>query len=163
MQKIIVSPTTKILQYSITIAVCGLLSFGLASLFGLFTDWEVLRAKAAGWSWRFYDTYSKNMFVWCNGTFIVGVICAGIGMLVILSHGGAFEMLAYGMMRFFSLFRKDPTKVKFKTFYDYHLYKSGEPKDSVAFLLIVGLLYIGLSILFMVLWNNAVTAYEAVN
>ena len=163
MQKLVESPKTKILQYTITFGVCALLSFGLACLLGLFTNWEVLKARASGWTWRFYDEYSKNMHVWCNATFIVGIFSFGFGMLFILSNGGAFEMLAYGMTRFFSLFKRDPSKVRFQTFYDYHTYRSGEPKRSFLFMVIIGLLFVGLSMMFMILWNNAVTAYEAAN
>ena len=161
MQKLVESPKTKILQYTITLGVCALLSFGLACWLGLFTNWEVLKAKAEGWSWRYYDDYSKNMFVWCNATFSVGILCFGFGLLFILSAGGAFEMLVYGIRRFISLFQRDPSKIRFKTFYDYHMYRSGEPKRSFLFMVIIGLLFVGLSMMFMILWNNAVTAYES--
>ena len=160
MQKRIESPKTKILQYVIAIAIGALVSFLVACLFGLFTDWQVLRDKSPGWSWRFYDTYTKNMFVLTNGIFVSGVLCFCFGMLCILSNGGAFDFIVYGIKRFISLFKKDPSDVRFKTYYDYKMYRDGTPKSSFLYMVLVGLLYVGVSMIFLLLWKNGIAPFE---
>ena len=92
------------------------------------------------------------MYILTNSTFVVGIVCAGFGLLVVASNGGAFEMFVYGMRRFFSLFQRDVNKVKFKTFYDYHVYRSSEPKRSFAYLLIVGGAFLALSGVFLAVY-----------
>ena len=141
---------TKILQYSITFSVCLVLSFLSAWIMGIFTPWETLQEKS---NWNFNSELTKNMFVLTNATFVVGVLCVAFGLLVVAANGGAFEMLTYGIRRFFSLFKRDPSAVKFKTFYDYHVYRSDEPKKSVLYFIIVGAFYIGISMLFLAIYN----------
>ena len=151
-------PLTSVLKYTITLAACVLISFVVACIMGLFTDWETLKNKLqypAG-DLGFINEYSKNMYVLTNATFVTGVLCFAFGVLFVLANGGAFEMLVYGISRFFSLFQKDPSKVKFKTFYDYHMYKSAEPKTSFLFMIIDGLIIVLLSGVFLILWYQSV-------
>ena len=86
-----------------------------------------------------------RLHILVDATFVSGVVMFGIGVLVVASNGGAFEMFVYGMRRFISWFQKDVNKVRFKTFYDYHVYRSGEPKHSFAYLLIVGGIFLAIS------------------
>ena len=62
-------------------------------------------------------------------------------------------MLAYGVMQFFNLFRKDPTNRKYKTFYDY---KKAQEDKKIEFwyLIIVGAILIGISLIFLAIYNN---------
>ena len=78
----------------------------------------------------------------------------GIGVLVVASNGGAFEMFVYGMRRFISWFQKDVNKVRFKTFYDYHVYHSEKPKPEFLFLILVGLFYVGVSLILVAFYMN---------
>ena len=141
-----------ILEYLITFGACLTVSFILAVIFGLFRDWESI--KAAGSTWNFKDEYSKNLFVIINATFVVGILTACFGGLVAMANGGAFEMLVYGVRRFISLFQKDPNKIRFKTFYDYHVYHSEKPKPEFLFLILVGLFYVGVSLILVVFYMN---------
>lgn len=141
-----------ILKYVITFTACLLVSFLLAVIMGLFRDYKAI--KDAGSTWNFKDEYSKNLFVIINGTFIVGILTASFGALVALANGGAFEMLVYGVRRFFSLFQKDVNKVKFKTFYDYHVYHSEKPKSEFGFLVINGLLFVGVSLILVAFYMS---------
>ena len=127
-----------------------ILSFILSVLLGLFENLETIAP-------RYPEGYmptdlAKSMYILTNGTFIVGMLTASFGMLVLASNGGAFEMFVYGIRRFISLFQKDVNKVRFKTFYDYHVYKSSEPKKSFLYLVIVGLVFVAISGLFLALW-----------
>lgn len=86
-----------------------------------------------------------------DGFFISGFAVGGYGLLVVCSNGGAFDILAYGMICFFGLFRKDVRNRKAKTFYEYRKAKS-EKRHSFAYLLIVGLAFILIAVLFVVLF-----------
>ena len=140
---------TSILQYSITFGVCLLLCIGYCFLAGIHKDFATV-VKLTGW--HINNETSKCFFIFTNASFTIGVVCACVGLFVVANNEGAFDMLIYGMGRFFSLFKKDPTRVRFKTFYDYRMYKSGEPKKSFLFLLLVGVFYILLSMLFLYLY-----------
>jgi len=98
------------------------------------------------------------MFILTNASFTVGVISAGIGLLVFAANGGAFEFIAYGFRRFFSLFQRDPTRVRFRTYADYHAYRNEQPDHPFLFLIIVGALFIGLSMIFLAVYYNNIPA-----
>ena len=143
----------KILRYSITIGICLVLTFVIACISGLFSSWEDVKANT---NWNVYDEFTKNMFLLTNASFTIGVICAGVGLLVFAANAGAFEFIVYGIRRFFSIFQRDPSKVRFKTYADYHAYKSGAPNHPFLYLVIVGVLFIGFSFLFLTFYQNNV-------
>ena len=141
-----------VLRYVITFAACLLVSFILAVLMGLFKNYQAI--KDSGSTWNFKDEYSKNLFVIINATFITGILTACFGGLVALANGGAFEFLVYGIRRFISLFQKDVNKIRFKTFYDYHVYHSEKPKPEFMFLIVNGLLFVGVSLILVIFYVN---------
>ena len=138
--------TTRILQYSITLGVCLLLCFGYSVVAGIFKDWETVQRIT---NWHITNEAAKNLFILTNAFFSVGVLCTCIGLFILAANGGAFEMLVYGMGRFFSLFKKDPTKVKFKTFYDYHVYHSEQEPTPFGFFVAIGALLIIVSFILL--------------
>lgn len=141
----------RILQYTITTGVCLLLCFVYAWAVGIFKNWEeVLRLT----EWNITNEASKNTFILTNAFFTVGAICACIGLFILAANGGAFEMLVYGVSRFFSLFKKDPNKIRFKTFYDYHVYHSEQEPTPFGFFLVIGFSLIGISLIFLALYYN---------
>ncbi|MCR5490622.1 MAG: DUF3899 domain-containing protein [Bacilli bacterium] len=144
-----------ILRYSITFGVCGIVAFIWVLSMGIFRDYVSLKEAT---HWNFNSEASKNFFLLTNGFFGSGIICTGVGLLILASNGGAFEMLVYGVSRFISLFRKDHNKVKYRTYYDYHAARSAEPKHSFLYLVIVGLIYIGISMIFLALYYQALGA-----
>ncbi|MDD6302451.1 MAG: DUF3899 domain-containing protein [Bacillales bacterium] len=85
-----------------------------------------------------------------NAFFVPGVLLACFGLLVISTNGGTFDMLAYGAIMFFSLFTRG-VKRKYKTFYDYRLSKA-DRKIEFAYLLVVGVIMIGISLIMLALW-----------
>lgn len=145
-----------VLRYVITFGICLILSFGLACLMGLFTPWEAVRDKT---NWHIDSEETKNLFVLVNGLFSAGVITTCFGLLVLAADGGAFEMLGYGIRRFISLFQKDSNQIKFKTFYDYHVYHSSKPKAPFLYLVIVGLIFVAASLILLVIYQNKLTLY----
>ncbi|NLZ15077.1 MAG: DUF3899 domain-containing protein [Erysipelotrichaceae bacterium] len=138
-----------LLRYGITFGVCLVASFLFALLMGLFTPWQELKQSS---SWNFDSELTKVMFVLTNGTFSVGALATCFGLLIMAANGGAFEMLSYGIKRFISLFQKDINKIKFKTFYDYHVYNSSKPKTPFLFLVFVGLFFLALSAIFLIIY-----------
>ena len=142
-----------ILQYTITFGACLILSFVVACLMGLFTPWETVKANT---NWHIDSELSKVLFTLINGSFIIGVVTLAFGLLILAADGGAFEMLGYGIRRFISLFQKDVNKIKFKTFYDYHVYHSSKPKIPFLFLIVNGLFFITISIVLLIIYENNV-------
>lgn len=89
----------------------------------------------------------------CDGFFVAGAIMTGLGLLVFASNGGAFDMLSYGMIRFFGLFKRDVTKVKFRTFYDYRKAQQ-EKKRNFGYIVIEGCVFLAVATAFLLLFNN---------
>ena len=74
---------------------------------------------------------------WADAFSVAGVIGIGVGGLVWLSNGGAFDIFVYGGRRFARLFNKDPRDHKYPTYYDYHEAKKAK-KRSFFYMIIVG-------------------------
>ena len=91
------------------------------------------------------------MHILCDSFFVPGVVLLGFGLLVVASNGGTFDMLIYGTKKFFNMFRKNPSARLQETFYDYRTAKS-ENKMSFLHLIVVGLVFIAISIIFLLLW-----------
>ena len=149
------SRKTLVLQYTITFAICAVLAFIWASASGIFHSYEQVVADT---HWNIANEAQKNYFLLTNAFFGVGAITAGIGLLVVASNGGAFEMLYYGLRRFISLFQRDPNKFRFRTFYDYQVYRQGKESSSFVFLLVIGGLFLAVSFIFLSLYNGAAPA-----
>lgn len=124
-----------ILRYSIT--------FGI----GLIAAFLIMISKSI-----FSQESSRDVFrILTDAFFVPGVVICGYGLLVMASNGGTFDMLTYGIKRFFSLFQRDINKVKHKTFYEYRMAKQ-ENKNPFWYLVIVGLVLIGISMIFLILY-----------
>lgn len=89
----------------------------------------------------------------CDGFFVPGVILACVGLFVFASNGGAFDMLAYAVILFFNLFRKDVNKRKYKDFYEYREAKK-DRHYPIAFLLIVGLVFLAVAGALLIAYFN---------
>ena len=91
----------------------------------------------------------------CNAFFVPGMCTFGLGVLVWSTNGGTFDMIAFGFVKLFDLFKRDLTKVKYKTFYEYRKAQQEKQRSFSAYL-VVGAVFIALSMLFLVLYNNAI-------
>ncbi len=92
------------------------------------------------------------MQILSNAFFVPGVFIAGVGLIIFASNGGAFDMLAFGFIRFFDLFRKN-CKGKYKDFYEYRQSKK-DRHTRMSFMLIVGLAYIAIAVIFLICYYN---------
>lgn len=93
------------------------------------------------------------MQILSDAFFVPGVVLAGVGLIIVASHGGAFDMLGYAIRNLFELLRRDYKNRKYKDFYEYRQAKKGE-KRSVAFMLIVGVAFIVISAIFLIVYYN---------
>ena len=89
----------------------------------------------------------------CDGFFVSGVLIACFGGLVFASNGGVFDMITYGVKNLFWLFKKNPADRKYKDFYEYREAMK-EKKRSYGYMVIVGLAYIAVSLMFLALYYN---------
>lgn len=126
----------KIRKYLITILV------------GLIISFSIMIAKDI-----FSSPNEKTVFhILCDSFFVSGVLIAGYGLLVVASNGGTFDMFIYGVSKFFNMFRKDMNKEKHKSFYEYRLAKAEKPKNEFWYLVIIGMIFILISLLFLMFY-----------
>ena len=92
------------------------------------------------------------MGILSNAFLVPGVILAGIGLIIFASNGGAFDMLAFAVIRFFDLFKKD-VKGKYKDLYEYRAAKK-DREYKTTFMLWVGLAFIALAVIFLICYYN---------
>lgn len=83
--------------------------------------------------------------------FAVGMLYVCAGLLVVVSNAGTFTIIGYGLIQFFNFFRRNLSKEKYRTFYEYRLAKE-QDKKSFCYLLIIGLILIVISMLFLWQW-----------
>lgn len=67
------------------------------------------------------------------------------------SNGGVFDMLAYGVLHIFDLFRPNVRNERYKNFYEYKQEK-GDRKRPFAHMLIVGLFFLVMSAILSFVW-----------
>ena len=128
-----------ILEYTISTGICALLAFLIMVIGGIFATQEQFRIYA----------------LICDGCFISGIIFVCLGLLFFIYNSGFFDIISYGFMRFFSMFKKNPREVKYETLYDYKVAKAEKPKAHFLYLIIVGGAFILISIIFLILWDQA--------
>ena len=102
--------------------------------------------------WSEDETYAV-MRTLSDACFVPGVLLAGIGLIIFASNGGAFDMLAYAVIRFFDLFKRDVRNKKYKDFYEYREAKK-DKKRGMAFMLLVGAVFILLAVIFLIAYYN---------
>ena len=125
----------RLLKYGITAAVGLAAALIIMAAKGVFTQGDAV----------------KVMHILSDAFFVPGVIIACFGALVLVSNGGAFDIFAYGAHIFFSLFKRDVTARKYRTFYDYRQSRA-EKKRSVAFILVVGLAMVAVAAVFLIVY-----------
>lgn len=88
----------------------------------------------------------------CDAFAVPGMIMTCFGLLVFVTNGGTFDMLAFGVRKLFDLFKKDLTKVKYRTFYDYREAQK-EKKRSFWNLIVVGLFFVTAAVVFLIVYE----------
>ena len=130
---------------------------GLVIVFGFALARDVFQSASVARVWR----------VLCDGCFLTAVLFMGLGIMTLVSSEGMFDILSYGVLCAKSTLRRDGM-VKSKrlpggedeesrgrpTFYDYKMAKRGTGKTHW-YLVFVGLIYLGLSLLCLLMFENA--------
>lgn len=83
---------------------------------------------------------------------VPGMIMTCFGLLVFATNGGSFDMLAFSVRKLFDLFKKDLTKVKYRTFYDYRQAQK-ETKRSFIHFLVVGVGFLIAGVIFLIVYS----------
>lgn len=111
---------------------------------------ETVLTAVAVWSMGILEKTSLvDIFhVLCDGFFVVGVVATGVGALIFVSNLGAFDGFLFAMRSFANIFKKASNK-NVETYYDYKM-RHSDKQFSCAFLLICGLIFIGISM--VMLW-----------
>lgn len=90
----------------------------------------------------------------CDAFFVPGVLMLCFGLLVFATNDGAFDMLAFGIIKLFDLFRRDLTKVKYRTFYDYRKAQEGRKRPYI-YLMIIGGAFVLAAVAFLLAYHFA--------
>lgn len=97
------------------------------------------------------ETTHSIMRTLSDACFVPGVLLAGVGLIIFASNGGAFDMLSFAVIRIFDLFRRDCKNRKYKDYYEYREAKK-EKKRGMAFMLLVGAVFIVLAVIFLIVY-----------
>lgn len=96
-------------------------------------------------------TTTEILHVLTDATFIPGFILFGFGLLTVAYNAGTFDAIVYGFKMFIGkFFRKLPQR-KYKTLYEYRV-ATHEEKSSFADLIIVGIAFIVISLIFLIIY-----------
>lgn len=101
------------------------------------------------WTLSGYDVFR----LLSDACILPGAMFGGIGALVFAANGGVFDMLSFGIIRFFDLFRPNVRNEKYKSFFEYKQAKS-DRQHPFAHMLIVGLFFLMLSAILSLVWYN---------
>lgn len=94
------------------------------------------------------------LHVLIDSTFVVSVLFTGFGLLIFSANEGTFDMIAYGMTSFLSLFKKDRENyLKYKTYVDYKEAKA-DNKHSFAHIVLVGLAIFVACLIFIAFYES---------
>lgn len=124
----------KVLKYLIPFLICSIFTVVILATRG-----------------SFVKTGKTLMGELSDAFFVPGVITLGIGLLVMATNGGAFDMLSFGVLKLFDLLKRDLTKVKYRTFYDYRQAQK-EKKRSFLYVVLIGAGFVLVALVFLVIY-----------
>ncbi len=124
----------KVLKYLIPFLICSIFTVVILATHG-----------------SFVKTGKTLMGELSDAFFVPGVITLGIGLLVMATNGGAFDMLSFGVLKLFDLLKRDLTKVKYRTFYDYRQAQK-EKKRSFLHVVLIGAGFVLVALVFLVIY-----------
>ena len=136
------------LPYVITAAVLAVLTVLAAWVRGAFS--EVNPQTLASLK---VTELQYRMQQWCDAFSVPGIMCLCFGGLMLASNGGAFDMIAYGIKRFFGLFKKDPLDRKYGGYYEYKQAKS-QKKRQFWYFIVVGGAYLLVGVILLILYHT---------
>ena len=129
----------------------NLLKYGITSVAGLIV------AVLITWSRGAFSPEAEIKTIvsaFCDGFFVTGMLLTLFGILVWVSGTGFFDGLTYGLQfivqKIIPLYRQE-----YKSYYDYKTEKAERRyKGSTVFMMVVGLIFIGISGIILVFYYN---------
>lgn len=125
-----------------------LLRYGITAAVGLVIS--ALTAWRQGFAWTL--PFAQNARYLSDGCFVAAILLVGVGALTWISCTGFFDIFSYAVKSLLVLFtslRKPKDQIGF---YEYKLLKEEKRGAAPRFILYVGLLFTGLSVLFLALY-----------
>ena len=122
----------------ISFAICGLLSFMIMWIRGLFEVKNKL------------DLY----MVLSDGFFVSGILVMGFGLLIVVSQNGAFDAIRFSIQSILSRFSKEK-RDKYVSYAEYKEKLAAKGKLNCLFLILPAALFLLLGALFTMLFMNA--------
>ncbi len=108
---------------------------------------------AARGSFSGVDTKQAYLLI-CDGCFATSVLFLGVGLMLLVSNMGTFDILNYGMRTLFGqLFRKEEKKKPYGTFYEYRMMRASK-KAPFGFLVAVGTVFLIAAFIFNLLYES---------
>lgn len=89
----------------------------------------------------------------CDAFSVSGGILLCYGILVLLTNGGAFDMFAFGFIRFGELFKRDLSQKKYDTYYEYRESRQ-EKKRSFWHFILIGGAFLIVGIIFLIVYSK---------
>ena len=102
-------------------------------------------AQLRGFDWG--QPFSLNARYLSDGFFVIGLLAAGMGMLIWVSTTGFFDIMGYGFKSLLVLFTPLKKPKDHISFYDYKMLREGKRGKPRHALLASGVLFILLSLL----------------
>lgn len=103
-----------------------------------------------------FDMESHKIYrILCDATFFASVFLIGFGLMLSISNFGLFTAVSYSMKKFFIVFTRnfDEKRKNMPSYYEYRAVKL-EKDVSGAFLYIPGVIFLAVSIIFLMLYNG---------
>ena len=79
--------------------------------------------------------------LWSDAFTVVGMLAICLGVLVVVSNGGAFDIIVYSVKYLFRMLKKDPIDRKYGGYYEYKQSRA-EKKRSFWYMIIIGAVYV---------------------
>ncbi len=99
------------------------------------------------------QTAQEVMMTICDGFFVVGLLYAGFGLLLYAAHEGTLDIITYGLRSVLYLFA--PFKNRDEGgYYEYKMKKKERRKEVPFFILWIGIVFILISVVFLVLYES---------
>ena len=103
-----------------------------------------------------FDMESHKIYrILCDATFFASVFLIGFGLMLSISNFGLFTAVSYSMKKFFIVFTRnfEEKRKNMPSYYEYRAVKL-EKDVSGAFLYIPGVIFLAVSIIFLMLYNG---------
>ncbi len=127
------------------------LKYGITTLVGVVITLAVCWARGLFSSQAAVDTYR----ILCDGCFVSAVLLIGVGLMVLVSNTGAFDILNYGVRSFFGIFSKEAENRKPEGSFIQYKERKAAQKSPYLFLVLVGCGFLAVAFVFVFLYSAA--------